>query len=213
MIAARVCVVVLAAAVLSACGSGHRAVRSDTDSPTKSSRAGRIVDRVASSDGRRELLLRERADESYLEVRRIDGRAGHALYSSSDSCCTDLTWVTPRRIAFVDDFRVLVADVRTGKVRRIADAGSFSVSKDGSRVAIWTEAPHGLNSVRVVSIDGRGCLVVPKPAGASDSNADFLPDGKHLLLVRSRPETTTEPRVVVVPISALRPDPHPAPGC
>lgn len=57
-----------------------------------------------------------------------------------------------------------------------------------------------------------------KPTDADDGDADFLADGKHLILVRGRTNPKTEQpignlRVVTVPVTALQPDPNPSRDC
>lgn len=170
---------------------------------------------VVSPDGKRAASVRhvfvtQTGSIGYLDVGKSGAGKKRTVYSSSDSCCTEVAWVSPSLVAFDDDYRVKTVEPSSGRVRRIASFSNFSVSPDGRWVAGWKfSGGHGPETIGVVSITGADCRAVPRPKNADDFNVTFSPDGKRLIFVRQRfdlklGEDVGPRRVVTVPLSELR---------
>ena len=136
----------------------------------------------------------------YVEV-AAKGAKPRTVYSSSDSCCTELRWASPHLLVLEDDYNVKTVDLDTGRIRTIAGFSNFVVSRDGRWVAGWAlEGPDVPTSVGVVAITGAVCRTVPKPANASDSNPHFSNNSKVLRFSR---ETADSYSLIYLPLSRL----------
>jgi hypothetical protein len=141
-----------------------------------------VVDRtVVSPDGKsvaylthlRPVYLREES----IRVKTV-GEPTRILYRSKDSCCDQLTWLSPTRLVFDDDYRVTTLDIPTGRIRRIAGFSNFRISPDHTWIAGWADSGgHEAQTVRVVSADGTSCKSIPTPARHTDLDASFSRDG------------------------------------
>lgn len=123
----------------------------------------------------------------YLVVGDRDGRK-NPIYSSNDSCCTNLVWATPGVLVFDDDYNVKVVNVARCRpqlkphrcaARTIASFSNFVVSKDGKWVAGYADGGgHGPETIGVVSIDGSVCRTVPRQRTSSDTDPMFVGGGR-----------------------------------
>jgi hypothetical protein len=123
-----------------------------------------------------------------IRVKTLGGTT-RILYRSSDSCCSQVLWLSPTRLVFDDDYRVTTLDVTSGRVQRIAGFSNFTVSPDHQWIAGWADSGgHRAQRVGVVRADGSGCRLVPTPSSFTDLNAYFSKDG--LLHVLRSPFST-----------------------
>jgi hypothetical protein len=205
----------VAVVVCSGCGASHTAATTSTRSTRPVKHRVLVDPAVVSPDGKsfasvRHVFVASTGSIGYLDLGKRGTPDKRTVYSSSDSCCTEITWVSPSLIAFDDDYNVKTLDLSTGRVRRIATFSNFSVSADGRWVAGWKfSGGHSPETIGVVSITGSDCRTVPRPKNADDFNASFSSDAKRLMFVRQRfdlkrGEDVGPGRVVTVSLSDLR---------
>jgi hypothetical protein len=132
------------------------------------------------------------------------------MYRSNDGCCSDLTWVAPHLLVFVDDYRTFVLDPTTRRHTRIAGFSNIAVSRDGKWVAGWADSGgHSAERVAVVPIRGGRCRAVPKRANEDDTYPRFSRDSRSITVLRRTYDAKTDSwaheREVTVPLSRLRP--------
>jgi hypothetical protein len=141
-----------------------------------------VVDRTVVSPGAKSVaylthLSPRSLREESIRVKTV-GEPTRILYRSKDSCCDQLTWLSPTRLVFDDDYRVTTLDITTGRIRRIAGYSNFRISPDHMWIAGWADSGgHEAQTVRVVSADGTSCKSVPIPARHTDLDASFSRDG------------------------------------
>jgi hypothetical protein len=205
----------VAVVVCGGCGARHMAATTSTQAPRPVQHRVLVDPAVFSPDGKRfasvrHVFVTSTGSVGYLDVGKSGTRDKRTVYSSSDSCCTEVTWVSPSLIAFDDDYNVKTVDLSSGRVHRVATFSNFSVSADGRWIAGWKfSGGHSPETIGVVSITGSNCRTVPKPKNADDSDANFSPDAKQLMFVRQRfdlkrGEDLGQGRVVTVSLSELR---------
>lgn len=138
-------------------------------------------------------------------------RKRYRMYRSNDSCCDEITWVSPHLLVFVDDYNVKTLDPASRRVTRISGFSNFVVSPDGRWVAGWASCGgHCAESVDVVSIAGGGCRAVPRRSDQDDSYPFFSRNSKKVTVLRQRfdlkrGEPVGATSQVTLPLSALRP--------
>jgi hypothetical protein len=156
------------------------------------------------------VLVPNSASVGYLEIRPANGSRTRTLYSSNDSCCHGIVWVSPRLIAFDDDYNAKRVDLATGRVRHIAAFSDFAVSRDGRWVAGWASSGgHVAETVGVVSINGTHCRIVPRPDNADDTQPGFMAGSKSVYVLRRSYNSKFEEifgtgRIVTISMSMLR---------
>ena len=158
----------------------------------------------------KQVLVPNSASVGYLEIRPATDFKTRTLYSSNDSCCRNIVWVTQRLIAFVDDYHLKTADLATGRIQHIANFSDFAVSRDGRWVAGWASSGgHVAETVGVVSIEGTHCRIVPRPYNADDTQPGFMAGSKSVYVLRRSYNSKFEVihgtgRIVTTPMSMLR---------
>lgn len=106
-------------------------------------------------------------------------------YTSSNSCCTYISWVKPHTLFFDDDYRVMRLDPATRKHTTIAGWSDFFASPDGQWLVGWASgSPEEAETVGVRSTAGATCLVVPRTASESDEAVGFTPDSQNVVVSR-----------------------------
>jgi len=120
-----------------------------------------------------------------------------------DSCCYELTWVTPHVLVFDNvDFLVLALRPPSMHARLLAQASDFVVSPNGKWVAVWSSTPPDVaQTVAVVSIDGTTCLAVPRSSNENDTAAGFTADSRNVIV--SRTTRGSSQQLVGLAISSL----------
>jgi tricorn protease-like protein len=156
---------------------------------------------------------------AYLSVKPAGGGKARALYSSSDACCSNLTWASRQVLVFDDDYHVKTVNLNTGKVKFIAWFSDFSVSPNGRWIAGWSySGGHSPRGIFVVSITGNDCGAVPRPPSADDSYPNFSSDNKRLFFQRQRFDPKLghdvgSAHVVSIPVTQLRRQAKTPGGC
>ncbi len=166
---------------------------------------------VPSRDGNRIAIVRHLGKVGYLEIGPAGGGPRRVIFHSR-GCCENVAWASRYLIAFVND-GIQTIDVRTLRVRLIAEAFEFNISSDGRWIA-WsrTAGPETPDTVGVVSITGDTCLLVARPRNRQDSLPFFHPGGTRLYFLREpfEPEGGSGPvgsgrtGTIGVPMSSLR---------
>jgi WD40-like Beta Propeller Repeat len=201
----------VAAGVLGACDWSHASAKRHTRARKPVVHRVVVDPGVSSPDGRqvafvKHVFVTQTGSNGYLMVGPTAG-AKRPVYSSNDSCCTNLIWRSPRLLFFDDDYNVKTVDPRTRRVRRIAGFSDFATSPDGQLVAGWKySGGHSPETIGVVSVARSGCRFVTRPKNADDSEPSFSPDGTRLSFLRRSYSTVGEGsgRVVTIPLTALR---------
>jgi hypothetical protein len=132
------------------------------------------------------------------------------MYRSNDGCCSDITWVAPHLLVFVDDYRTFVLDPTTRRATKIAGFSNIAVSRDGKWVAGWADSGgHSAELVAVVPLQGGRCRAVPKRAREDDTFPRFSRDSRSITVIRRtydpKTESWTHEREVTVPLARLKP--------
>jgi hypothetical protein len=107
--------------------------------------------------------------------------------ASGSFCCEWVTWSSPRRIVFVENYQVQAIDIVTRKlVTLVTGSEVYALSRDGKTVAlkVGCDCGHSPNSISISSIDGRRTNTV-RSAGHP------TPRGSPTAPPRSRPSTST----------------------
>src|SRR5579884_2646783 len=120
----RACLAVLAAVAVLV-GGGCASAAPTSKNGRKPIKHRVVVDQsLVSPDGSRVAYVKHvlrpgKAPVGYVEVEPRGGQP-RAVYSSNDSCCSNLVWASARVIALDDDYNVKTVDLTTGRVTRIA---------------------------------------------------------------------------------------------
>jgi hypothetical protein len=163
-----------------------------------------------SPDGRWSVVYSRQNGYGRLDlVDRLSGRR-YRMYRSNDSCCQEITWVSPHLLVFVDDYNVKTLDPSTRRVARISGFSDFVVSPNGRWVAGWASCGgHCAETVEVVPIGGGPCRAFPHRPDQDDSYPFFSPDSRKLTVLRrpfdpKRGELVGRSREVTLPLADLR---------
>jgi hypothetical protein len=169
-----------------------------------------------SPDGKWSLAFGRLHGYGHLDLTERATRRTFQMYRSNDGCCTEIAWLRPHLLIFVDDYRTFTLDPATRTMRRIASFSNYVVSPDGRRVAGWADCGgHCAEAVAVVPIGGGPCRAVPHRPDQDDNALRFSTDGRVLTILRryfdvkngepTRNGLPTRFRTVAVPLTALRP--------
>jgi hypothetical protein len=189
---------------LTGCNSGHH-VKSRSK---EASEPVVYATAVTSPDGKRIAVVTH--NRSAIEVGPASGGHRRTIYRSAPLGITaDFYWASPYLIVFDTDFAVSTIDVRTRRVRQIANADSFGMSSDGRWVAWQSGGFDGPSTVGIVSVSGdKNCRSLPMRPNWQDAFPFFKHGVKRLFFTREPYSSATdEPkgpsRVMSVPISSL----------
>lgn len=139
-----------------------------------------------SPDGVWKLTFRGRGPGGSLFLTRHGTGRPVPMYHSSDSCCSFIAWARPHLLLFDDDYRVFTLDPTTRKSTLISGFSNFVVSPDGRWVAGFAvHPPEDAETVGVLSLRSRRCLVVPHTPHQTDEVAGFTRDSKGVIVERS----------------------------
>lgn len=137
-----------------------------------------------SPDGAWEVTYTRGPGTLWLTGRRTGVR--FRAYHSTDSCCTYITWAKPHTLLFDDDYRLMTLDPATRKLTLLAGFSDFVVSRDGRWVAGFAlHPPEDAETVGVLSLADRTCLVVPHTSHQTDETAGFTRDNQGVIVERS----------------------------
>jgi hypothetical protein len=169
-----------------------------------------------SPDRQWSLAYTRRHGYGHLDItQRATGRT-FRMYRSNDGCCTEISWLRPHLVVFVDDYKTFTLDPATKQVTRIAGFSNYVVSPDGLWVAGWADCGgHCAETVAVVAITGGRCRAVPRRADQDDNAVRFSRTDRYLLIQRRyfdvkagepvRNGFPTRFHTVRVPLTRLRP--------
>ena len=138
-----------------------------------------------SPDGAWRLSFREGTEYGRLFLARRGGGKGVEMYHSNNDCCTDIAWVRPHLLLFLDYPLVESLDPATRTVTQLGALNDVVVSRDGKWVTGAGASGPGdpvATTVYVLGVDAKKCLVVP---GTSSDAAGFTRDGKAVIVQQS----------------------------
>lgn len=128
-------------------------------------------------------------ERGWLAFGSAAGGGLHSVYSSMNSCCGPIAWVSSEQIVFIDDYQLKGVDLRSGSAATLdTGAPNFMLSPNRQTIAFdqGCECGHAPDAVGLVDADGRGSRLIPKPKTASDELDGFSPDGTELVFTRYR---------------------------
>jgi len=85
-----------------------------------------------------------------------------------------VTWVAPHSLFFSIDYRVLRLDPSTRNVKFIAQFSDFLVSRNGRWLGGFFHSADTMDTVGLVSLQTRRCVLVPRKPDESDELGDWF---------------------------------------
>jgi hypothetical protein len=158
-----------------------------------------------SPDGAWRLRFRRGTANGRLFLARRGERKGVEMYHSSNDCCTDLAWVRPHLLLFLDYPLVESLDPTSRIVTQLGALNDFVVSPQGQWVAGAGASGPGdpvATTVYVLAVGTKKCLVVP---GTSADAAGFTRDGASVIVQRNA-DPGKQPQLRQFALSSLHAD-------
>lgn len=186
--------VVLSVALLAAaCGAGGpRGIRPTGPAviaPQCSAVEGTPVANAPCRSPDRRWLLTWRGKGSRCSLFLTRGSAGRRVrvFETTAAPCSYLTWVKPHLLLFDDDYRVMTLHPSSRQVTSIGRFSDFLVSPDQRWIAGYAaSSPEQAETVDLLSLNGRTCLVVPHTSHQTDEVAGFTRDSEGVIVLRAR---------------------------
>lgn len=199
-------IVLLVPLMVVGCGSAPSRYRVVSPGPFDDYLGGPAVGE-ASPDGDWTVDFTRRGSYGNLDLTNRQSHRVFRMYHSNDSCCTEITWLPPHLLLFDDDYRVLVLDPTTRRLKTIAGFSNFIVSGDGRWIAGYASSGgHVGESVRIVTAAGGSCLMVPHKTTEDDTPVTFTSDDKAIRISRTRfGPGTARARILTFTLTHLRP--------